>query len=957
MHEGFRGYVDINAGNIIPISLLAANQVKITASGLRFRSSPSLSGSEIGSITCTDTLFSYTGKITADGYTWYQISYNGKTGWVAASSEWLTEIQGTGLNTYYYRYSTGNLLHRYAYHTGTTYTDSFMNLGPTPTYLNEGTHYYSFDSGIYLYTNLTTMLDDYRNNTYTSSLNADNPNYPYYLFMPSKSVSKITAEDLNKQITNPKSKLYNQGAAFKEAEKLYGMNALTAFAKARTESSDGMSAIAQDKNNVFGYGAYDSCAYNCAKSYDSVYDSIMDYAKNSQGSYTTAEAVYYFGSHPGTKGSGRNVKYASNPLAGELEASQTYMADLKNNNLRDYKANTIGVTKFGKYNVPVYKEANTNTIIYRMQNNNSSLKVYDVPVTVIDKVGDFYKIYTDSNSYQYGYVKVSDLNVSNNQPVISATDKTIALNSNFNILEGVSASDVEDGNLTSKLISTGTVNTAQVGTYPVTYTVTDSSNFSASKTVNITVKGASEPVIIASDKEVSQYTSFDPMEGVKATDATDGDITNKVTYTGTVDIDTKGEYKITYSVTNNSGKTAVKTITVKVVANEKPEINATDKTIYLNSDFDPKEGVTAQDKEDGDLTSKLEITKNEVKTDTIGDYKVEYSVTDNAGQTTTKEITITVTEKVLQKVNGTMYLDYIKEVDNQLQLKGYNTIEGINNNLDTDITYSITFKNVETGQTYEQDAIRIEDKTEMTRPIPSLDGKDYTYSWFKIDIDLSKLPQGNYFMTVTAKNSDYYSANTISNKLNKTQDTSYAGLKYVITRNNYNYEDSPVELIIRDEQLAPKEASSYYNQYDIYRIFEFTADNKLHLRGLSYSYGANLAGDVTVERKLIFENKKTFETYTKDLGSVTDGNYQAALPENDGLDKTRAWYDKNIDLSDIPAGDYIIYITTKSNIVDIAEFTEKNNRSLADVKATINGKEYSFKINFDYGNRIEMSVK
>ena len=119
MYSGFKGWVDINAGNIIPISLLGANAVNITASGLNLRESASTSSKSIGVITCTNALFTYTEKKSAGGYTWYKINYNGTTGWVA-NGNWLTETSGTSLNTYYYRYDTGNLLHRYGKHNGTS---------------------------------------------------------------------------------------------------------------------------------------------------------------------------------------------------------------------------------------------------------------------------------------------------------------------------------------------------------------------------------------------------------------------------------------------------------------------------------------------------------------------------------------------------------------------------------------------------------------------------------------------------------------------------------------------------------------------------------------------------------------------------------------------------------------------------------------------------------------------
>ena len=245
----------------------------------------------------------------------------------------------------------------------------------------------------------------------------------------------------------------------------------------------------------------------------------------------------------------------------------------------------------------------------------------------------------------------------------------------------------------------------------------------------------------------------------------------------------------------------------------------------------------------------------------------------------------------------------------------------------------------------------------MTKSIYSLDGKDYTYSWFKLDIDLSKLNQSNYKMYIVSQNDDYYSKNIINNKLNKTLDSSYTNSdKSAIIRRNYSYTGSPVELIVRNKTLVNKTAGNYYNQFDKYTKFEFEND-KLHLKGLSYSYGANLSKSSNVSRKIIFENIDTYDTYVKDLGSITDGNYTATLPENDGLDKTRAWYDNNIDVSDIPKGKYVIYITTTSNVTDIYEFTEKLGRKLNNVTTVIDDKTYSFSINYDRGNRIEMTVK
>ena len=595
------------------------------------------------------------------------------------------------------------------------------------------------------------------------------------------------------------------------------------------------------------------------------------------------------------------------------------------------------------------------------EDGNITNKIEVITNTVdIDKVGDYEVTYQVTDAHGVTTTKTIIVTVTENQkPVINATDKEVKQGKTLNELQDVTATDVEDGNLTDKIeVIENTVNTKVAGEYKITYKVVDSYNQTTTKTIKVTVLKDESPIITAEDKIITQGTKFNPKEKVTATDTEDGDLTDKIeVIVNTVDITVIGEYEVTYKVVDSMNNETTKTIKVEVVENQKPVINVADKKIYLNDVFDELQDVTATDAEDGDLTKKLEVVENTVNTQELGTYKVKYKVEDSFGNVTEKEIKVEVIEKKLEQKDGMFYFDYLKKENNKLVLKGYQTIIGIDHTLDTKLTYKIIFKNVDTNEEIEDNMIRITDKNEMSRPVYSPDGKDYTYAWFKYKLDLSKLKEGNYQMYVVVESPEYYAKTIISNKLYKEQASSFIENKSVIISNNYNDKSAPVELTVRETPLAKKEASYYYNQFDTYRTFEFTMDKKLHLRGLSYSYGANLAKDKEVKRTIIFENKETYKTYRYDLGSITTGNYTAPLPESDNLDKTRAWYDNTIDISNIPKGEYVIYITTESNVIDIAEFTEKLNRSLDDVKTIINGKEYSFTINMDRGNRIELKVK
>jgi hypothetical protein len=135
--------------------------------------------------------------------------------------------------------------------------------------------------------------------------------------------------------------------------------------------------------------------------------------------------------------------------------------------------------------------------------------------------------------------------------------------------EVATATDIEDGDLTSGLVITGgPVVTVSEGTFTLTYNVTDSDGASAATvtriinvanaTVNtpptITLTGASTMTVIAGD------VFTDP--NATGNDAEDGALTPVAT--GSVDANTEGTYTLTYTVTDSDGGTASTTRTVIV---------------------------------------------------------------------------------------------------------------------------------------------------------------------------------------------------------------------------------------------------------------------------------------------------------------------------------------------------------------------------------------------------------
>ena len=236
----------------------------------------------------------------------------------------------------------------------------------------------------------------------------------------------------------------------------------------------------------------------------------------------------------------------------------------------------------------------------------------------------------------------------NNAPIIlGVKNHTIKVGDEFDPSKDVEVID-EDNDI--DLVVDSNVNTRIPGVYKVIYTATDSGNKTARvesivtvnpKTVNLN----SIPVINANDVVLQLGESFNSLEGVTATDKEDGEINNIEVVSNNVDVNVAGEYQVTYMAKDSNGAISTKTITV--IVNEPPQIIAVDKDILLGEKFDELAGIKATDKEDGDITEKIEVIENNVNINKEGSYQVKYCITDSLGGKTTKTIPVTVKKNIV----------------------------------------------------------------------------------------------------------------------------------------------------------------------------------------------------------------------------------------------------------------------------------------------------------------------
>ncbi|MBO9131245.1 immunoglobulin-like domain-containing protein [Bacillus sp. 165] len=234
--------------------------------------------------------------------------------------------------------------------------------------------------------------------------------------------------------------------------------------------------------------------------------------------------------------------------------------------------------------------------------------------------------------------------IDNIKPVIlGGTTKSIAINSIFDPYDSVYAYDNVDNDLTENMKVSGTVDTKKKGEYTLTYTVSDKSGNTTAVIRKITVYDNVKPIITgATSKTIAIGTGFNAKTGVFATDNVDGSLTNIIKISGSVNTKAKGTYTLTYSVSDTSGNVTTVIRKITVIDNIKPVFTgATNKTIKLNSTFNPRTGVTAKDNVDGDLTKSIVITGS-VNTKKRGTYTLTYTVSDKSGNKTiiTRKITV-----------------------------------------------------------------------------------------------------------------------------------------------------------------------------------------------------------------------------------------------------------------------------------------------------------------------------
>lgn len=205
-------------------------------------------------------------------------------------------------------------------------------------------------------------------------------------------------------------------------------------------------------------------------------------------------------------------------------------------------------------------------------------------------IGD-YKIeydFTHSGHYYYAVRNVKVVDEVLPELTLSGDSEITVSSLDFYSEPGFSATDNYDGDLTASVKSEQ--KKLENNKYVITYTVSDFSGNKSTAQRVITVKDIVKPKLSSNKTgviNVEKGTEFS-LPTVTASDDLDGDITSKISSSGSVDTGTTGVYKLEYWVSDTAGNTATLSIQVNVYVPDDPSLSR----IYLTFDDGPSSNVT-----------------------------------------------------------------------------------------------------------------------------------------------------------------------------------------------------------------------------------------------------------------------------------------------------------------------------------------------------------------------------
>ncbi len=249
-------------------------------------------------------------------------------------------------------------------------------------------------------------------------------------------------------------------------------------------------------------------------------------------------------------------------------------------------------------------------------------------------------------------------------PVLSVDSYQVSLSvkdDESKLLEGITAYDQEDGDLTSNIVLESVSKFVAPGESIATYAVVDSDDNVAKITRRVIFNDYTTPKFSLSRPLSFDYGYvYDVLDPLGAYDCIDGDLSGSVKMTllgGDDSISSAGVYTLKYSVTNSRGDTASITLPVRITQRTsteiryQPVIGLRKYLVYVEKggSFYPETYVESMriNTQEVELTTEVKeniVISSAVDTQTPGVYEVRYEYTAENGHIGTTIMTVVVEE-------------------------------------------------------------------------------------------------------------------------------------------------------------------------------------------------------------------------------------------------------------------------------------------------------------------------
>ncbi|KZY62174.1 hypothetical protein A3750_09720, partial [Oleiphilus sp. HI0079] len=259
--------------------------------------------------------------------------------------------------------------------------------------------------------------------------------------------------------------------------------------------------------------------------------------------------------------------------------------------------------------------------------------------------------------------------------------------------EGATASDNIDGDISSRIGASGSVNPNALGTYFISYNVTDlSGNAAATATRTVEVVDTGAPVITVNGANPLYHELNTPFTdpGASATDAVDPSVT-VITSGDTVDANTAGTYTILYDAQDQDLNDANQRSRTVIVGDfTAPVISLNGDSTITHEQLTPYVdlGATATDNIDGDMGNVP--STGSVASNTAGTYLLSYDISDAAGN---DAVTVVRTVIVEDTTPPSLSLSGLATVNHEQGTPYVDPGATASDNLDGNLTSNIVVSN------------------------------------------------------------------------------------------------------------------------------------------------------------------------------------------------------------------------------------------------------------------------